>query len=544
MRQNNYLPIQIFAACLVGLLLGKFGFSTTSEKVELSLFNGKPSKLQSIINIIDNRYVDKINIDSLNELIIPSILEHLDPHSTYIPAQKLNEAEKNIIGQFCGVGIEFNIFNDTATVLYTYPNGPAKKAGVLAGDQITKIDTIDVTGPNARSMVVSLLKGDQDSKVNITVKRTTSNTPLKITIVRGNVDVYSVSAAYIIDSTTAYIKIASFGDNVYKEFMNRIKPLQKQGIENLLIDLRNNRGGRVEQVKRITSEILNYGDTIAFTVNRNNKVEETLIDTTTNGICRKMKIICLVNSQSASASEIMSAAIQDNDRGLIVGRRTFGKGLVQTPIQLSDGSQLRLTTLRYYTPSGRSLQKGYSDYTYDMSNRIANGELDSANAYILKDSTIYKTRNGRIVYSKGGVQPDIFVPEHKSDKDKIIKKLDSLSVFNRYAAIKYNNSQIDDSTNNALYINALLNNKKKTVAQLIEYAKSLNIPINPQKDKKDIDEAKEMIMALLISYAYHIIGDPDEYCRYSNYMDSDIEQAIYVIHNDSIYNHYLTQKTE
>jgi carboxyl-terminal processing protease len=544
MRQNNYLPIQIFAACLVGLLLGKFGFSTTSEKVELSLFNGKPSKLQSIINIIDNRYVDKINIDSLNELIIPSILEHLDPHSTYIPAQKLNEAEKNIIGQFCGVGIEFNIFNDTATVLYTYPNGPAKKAGVLAGDQITKIDTIDVTGPNARSMVVSLLKGDQDSKVNITVKRTTSNTPLKITIVRGNVDVYSVSAAYIIDSTTAYIKIASFGDNVYREFMNRIKPLQKQGIENLLIDLRNNRGGRVEQVKRITSEILNYGDTIAFTVNRNNKVEETLIDTTTNGICRKMKIICLVNSQSASASEIMSAAIQDNDRGLIVGRRTFGKGLVQTPIQLSDGSQLRLTTLRYYTPSGRSLQKGYSDYTYDMSNRIANGELDSANAYILKDSTIYKTRNGRIVYSKGGVQPDIFVPEHKSDKDKIIKKLDSLSVFNRYAAIKYNNSQIDDSTNNALYINALLNNKKKTVAQLIEYAKSLNIPINPQKDKKDIDEAKEMIMALLISYAYHIIGDPDEYCRYSNYMDSDIEQAIYVIHNDSIYNHYLTQKTE
>jgi carboxyl-terminal processing protease len=544
MRQNNYLPIQIFAACLVGLLLGKFGFSTTSEKVELSLFNGKPSKLQSIINIIDNRYVDKINIDSLNELIIPSILEHLDPHSTYIPAQKLNEAEKNIIGQFCGVGIEFNIFNDTATVLYTYPNGPAKKAGVLAGDQITKIDTIDVTGPNARSMVVSLLKGDQDSKVNITVKRTTSNTPLKITIVRGNVDVYSVSAAYIIDSTTAYIKIASFGDNVYKEFMNRIIPLQKQGIENLLIDLRNNRGGRVEQVKRITSEILNYGDTIAFTVNRNNKVEETLIDTTTNGICRKMKIICLVNSQSASASEIMSAAIQDNDRGLIVGRRTFGKGLVQTPIQLSDGSQLRLTTLRYYTPSGRSLQKGYSDYTYDMSNRIANGELDSANAYILKDSTVYKTRNGRIVYSKGGVQPDIFVPEHKSDKDKIIKKLDSLSVFNRYAAIKYNNSQIDDSTNNALYINALLNNKKKTVAQLIEYAKSLNIPINPQKDKKDIDEAKEMIMALLISYAYHIIGDPDEYCRYSNYMDSDIEQAIYVIHNDSIYNHYLTQKTE
>lgn len=544
MRRNNYLPIQIFAACLIGLLLGKFGFSTTSEKVELSLFNGKPSKLQSIINIIDNRYVDKIDIDSLNELIIPSILEHLDPHSTYIPAQKLNDAEKNIVGQFCGVGIEFNIFNDTATVLYTYPNGPAKKAGVLAGDQITKIDTTDVTGPNARSLVVSLLKGDLDSRVNIAIKRTTCDSTINITITRGNVDVYSVSAAYTIDSATAYIKISSFGDNVYKEFMKRVLPLQKNGIKNLIIDLRNNRGGRVEQVKRITSEILNQGDTIAFTVNRNNKVEETLIDTTTNGVCRKMKIICLVNSQSASASEIMSAAIQDNDRGLIVGRRTFGKGLVQTPIQLSDGSQLRLTTLRYYTPSGRSLQKGYSDYTYDMSNRIANGELDSANAYVLKDSTVYKTRNGRIVYSKGGVQPDVFVPEHKSDKDKLIKKLDSLSVFNRYAAIKYNNSQIDDSTNNKLYINALLNNKKKTVAQLIQYAQSLNIPINPQKDKKEINEAKEMIMAQLMSYAYHIIGEPDEYCRYANYMDSDIEQAIYVIHSDSIYNHYLTLKTE
>lgn len=543
MKPDKLLPFQLFAACLVGLILGKFCFSTTKDKVELSLFNGKPSKLQSVMNIIENRYVDILDIDSLTELAIPDVLGHLDPHTAYTPAQRRNESEKNITGKFCGVGIEFNAFNDTVQILYTNPGGPAHKAGARPGDRIIAIDTISIVGPQAKQYASRLLKGERLSEVDITVYRQRGDTTLNLHIVRDNIKVRSVPASYVMDSVTAYLKIQSFGDSVHNEFVEHVRQLKEHGIQSLVIDLRNNGGGRVEQVRRIISEILYEGDTIAFTINRKGQIEEMYIDTVKNGLCRQMRIACLVNSNSASASEIMSGAIQDNDRGVIVGRRTFGKGLVQTPIELNDGSVVKLTTYRYYTPSGRSLQKGYDEYENDLQRRRDNGELDSASAYQAKDSMQYLTRNGRVVYSKGGVSPDLFVPEQTKISTRISRQMDSASICYRYAARKYAEAIVEDTVPNGLYVSALLVNDKKTIDELMDMARQQGIEINARRDKKEIELMRGRWLNEVAAFSYHILGNENETARYSNMGDTDIEQAAATINNDTLLNEILNKET-
>ena len=531
MKPRNTLPIQLFAACLVGLLLGKFCFSTTKESVELSLFNGRLSKMQSVINIIDNKYVDPVDIDSLNELIIPNILSRLDPHSTYIPAQKINEAEKKLVGHFFGIGIEYMVFQDTATVICILPGGPARHADIMPGDKIIEIGGNNVTGKNAMNMVSAQLKGENGSPATIGLLRHGADSLLTTSITRGSVPVPSVTASYMVDSATAYIKIESFGDQSYLEFLERTIGLKNQGAQNLVIDLRNNLGGRVEQAKRIASEILHYGDTVVYTIGRDNEIEDLYIDTIRQPICHGMRIACLVDSRTASAAEILAGAIQDNDRGAIVGRRTFGKGLVQTPIQMPDGSQVRLTTYRYYTPSGRSLQKSYKDYDNDIALRYKNGEMDSVSAFRAKDTTRYFTKNRRVVYSKCGVMPDVFVPIDRTSQPPIAAKMDSLTTTIHFAAVRYNAlGNIDKQE----FLAALLSNEKDTYDQLIAFARQNGIAIDARKHKKEIAEEFDYVMSMLKSDAYHIIGDEDMSMFYFNSNDSDLNAAIELFGDQNI----------
>ncbi len=535
--RKNLLPFQLFGACLVGLILGKFCFSTTKDKVELSLFNGMPSKLQSVINIVENKYVDNIDMDSLIELAIPEVLSHLDPHTSYTPAVKRNEAEKNVTGRYCGIGVEYHTFRDSIQVLCTSPDGPARKAGILTGDKIIYVDTIHAVGLREKIKAINAINGKPGSKVRITVERPGSDSLIHIDVERGYVKVMSVTSAYMIDSLNGYMKIESFGDNAYNEFAYQLKKLTDKNAQNIIIDLRGNTGGRVEQARQILSDILPKGDTIAFTIARGNNMDNIYVDTTQYALSQKMKITCLVNSTTASASEIMAGAIQDNDRGLILGRRTYGKGLVQTPIQLTDGSVVRLTTQRFYTPSGRSLQKGYDNYYNELAMRAKNGELDSASAYVIKDTTKYLTRNGRVVYSKGGVQPDIFVAEPR--RSSVLNKLDSAYLYMRYAAITHAKYKDQDSISNLTYIRELQDNKGYTIERLVEFARSKGIYF---RDMKQVAEYSDLMFAKIMSYAYHIIDNDDEYCRLDNYGDPDIARAVQEMGDTGRYNRILNTK--
>lgn len=532
MKNNSNLPYYLFAAFLLGMILGKYCFGTSKDKVEFSLFNGKPSKLQSVINIVDTRYVDIINIDSLTELVIPEVLSHLDPHTSYISAGNRNEVEKNLNGKFCGVGIEYNVFNDTIEILYTSPDGPARKAGLRPGDQLIYVDTIYAVAPYKRNPAIKAISGNLGSTVDLKVKRYGCDSLIPIRLERGYVTVNNVTTAYMVDTATGYIKIESFGNNSYNEFMYQLKKLEQQKARNLIIDLRDNGGGRVDQAKQIVSTLLPPGDTIAYTTNRSNNIEEVMTDTTQMALCQRMKIVCLVNSKTASASEIMTGAIQDNDRGIILGRRTYGKGLVQTPIQLNDGSLIRLTTERYYTPSGRSLQKSYLNHKNELAIRVIRGEMDSAGAYHPADTTRYYTRNGRTVYSKGGIMPDIFVAENHKYKKGIFYSMDSASIYHRYAAMRHSIIPGTDSTANADYIGQLTQNPDATLDDMIEFANSNGLNISKKKDKKFLQENGEKMLAYMLAYAYHIADSDDDYYRLNNYGDTDIETALQTIYED------------
>ena len=543
MKPRNLLPLQLFAACLIGLLLGKFCFSTSKEKVELSLFNGRLSKLQAIINIIDNKYVDHVDIDSLNELVIPDLLSRLDPHTSYVPAKRLNDAEKKILGYFYGIGIEHFAFDDTSTVINVIQGSPASHADIKPGDKILQVDSTDVTGSNARNLASTVLKGEFDTEVTLFLKRHGCDSTLTTVIRRGHVPVPAVISDYMIDETTAYIKLESFSDNSYIQFASSVLQLKKEGAKKLIIDLRDNLGGRLEQARLIASEIIDLGDTITYTIGRENVMEDIYTSTNTNRLCDGMSIACIVDSHTASAAEILSAAIQDNDRGAIIGRRTFGKGLVQTPIQMQDGSQVNLTTYRYYAPSGRSLQKSYKNYNNDLNIRTQNGELDSAAAFHPSDTTKYFTKHGRTVYAKSGVMPDIFVPLDNTPQPYIAYKIDSAYITMRYVAEMYNKLGFYNPREPEPYINALFDNEQQTYDDLIAYAIQHGVNIDTRKQKKEIANAFHSVMDILKADAYYVTGNTNKYIMYINESDTDIKAAVEVLNDDERLHTILNDQT-
>jgi carboxyl-terminal processing protease len=404
-----WLPLLLSLCIVAGMFIG---YRIKGNMPDNGIFFVEKEKpITQVLDLIKRKYVDTENIDSLGDLAIETVLSKLDPHSVYLPAQELKAVNEDLEGQFFGIGIEFNIINDTVNVVNILPKGPSEKAGLLVGDQIIKVGDSTVAGKNISSQQLrKLIEGDAGQPVTIIVFRNGTEKP--VTIIRGPVPLYSLDAAYMIADTVGYIRLNKFSETTYQEFMNSLQSLQKQGMKSLILDLRDNGGGILTQATNIADEFLDGNKLITYTEGAHSPRKEYRCQK--EGAFEKGKLIVLVNEGTASASEILSGALQDWERATIVGRRTFGKGLVQEQYQLSDGSGLRLTVARYYTPLGRSIQKSYKDgieaYDHDLVNRFKDGEMTSADSIKHTNEKRYSTATGKILYGGGGITPDVFVP--------------------------------------------------------------------------------------------------------------------------------------
>jgi len=398
------------AGIAIGILIGGGFRKGGSSTVELS------DKYRELLGLINSEYVDDVDIDSLLEMNIPDLLSYLDPHSAYIPASDFEDVNSELEGSFSGVGISFQIIKDTVVAVDIIAGGPAQKVGLQPGDRILSADTVQLTGAGAtQEKVFSNLRGDKGSHVKLKILRPGMSKSAVYDIVRGDIPVNSVDSYYMLDRKTGYIRVGKFAKNTYQEFLDALVKLRMQGADKMVIDLRGNSGGYMDQAILMANEFLPGGRRIVYTKGRK-KTDDVIADSDGRGSFQNMQLVVVADEFSASASEIFAGAIQDNDRGLVIGRRTFGKGLVQNQFMLPDNSALRLTIARYYTPSGRSIQKEYvrgegGKYEMDILERYNRGEFYSADSIHLDKSRRYRTHNGRIVYGGGGIMPDIFIPE-------------------------------------------------------------------------------------------------------------------------------------
>jgi len=425
--KEKYLPILLFACVAMGIVIGGM---INFPKRTLSKDSARKAKIERLIDFIDDEYVDDVDSDSIVDMTVNSILANLDPHSIYLPPSEQSSEAEIMKGDFVGVGINFYMYNDTVAVVKPLENGPAAKAGIQAGDRILYAGKTKLFGRKLPTdSLFNKLKGEEGSKVELTIFRKSSNKKLKLTVTRDIVPIKSVDTYLMLNKTSGYIKINRFAENTYDEFRIGLEKLKNQGMTTLIIDLRDNGGGYLERAVSIADEFLKDKELVVFTKNRKGTVEKTYA--TEEGIFEKGRLYILIDENSASASEILAGAIQDNDRGTIVGRRSFGKGLVQREMGFDDGSAVRLTISRYFTPSGRSIQKPYTkgdseEYTHDFDDRFESGELFEKDKMKIADSLKFKTKRGRIVYGGGGIVPDIFVPlEVKKGEESLAYILNS-----------------------------------------------------------------------------------------------------------------------
>ena len=412
-KSNRFAPILLALCVIVGILIGTF-YAKHFSGNRLSIINSGSNRLNNLLRIIDDQYVDSVNIDQLVEKAMPQILSDLDPHSVYISAKDVQAATDDLKGSFSGVGIEFTIREDTIHIQNVIADGPAETAGLLAGDKIVAVDGENFTGKKVTNEeAMRRLKGPKNTKVKIGVMRYGQKDVKQFVVTRGDIETRSIAAAYMLDKEVGYIRIKNFGEKTYIEFLTSLAQLSQEGFSNLVIDLRDNVGGLMASAIKIANEFLPAKRMIVYTEGRKMKREEYVSDG--RGSYQKIPLIVLINEGSASASEIFAGAMQDNDRATIIGRRSFGKGLVQQQIEFSDHSMIRLTIARYHTPSGRCIQKPYVDgkdksYEEDLLQRYQHGEFFSQDS-IQHTGPAFHTSIGRTVYGGGGITPDVFIPE-------------------------------------------------------------------------------------------------------------------------------------
>ena len=416
-KRSIFLPLMLAISLVLGILIGII-LPRKTDTSQVAGIRPRSDKLNSIINIIEKNYVDSVNRDELVESAIPGIFKKLDPHSVYIPAKDLVRANESLQGNFEGIGISFNMLTDTILVISTIPGGPSEKLGLQAGDKILYVNDSLVAGKGISDEdVMGMLRGPKGSVVRVRILRKGFNELLTFNIVRDKIPMYSVDVAYMVYDNIGYIRINNFAVTTYDEFMNSLKELKSKGMTKLIVDLRGNAGGIMEDAIQIANQFLKQGQLIVYTKGRSQPRNDARA--TGNGEFETGGLVLLIDEWSASASEILAGAVQDNDRGTIIGRRSFGKGLVQEPIPFPDGSGMRLTIARYYTPTGRSIQKpyteGFEDYYDDLNARYNRGEFKDSDSIHFSESMKFTTPGGKTVYGGGGIMPDKFVPVDTSE---------------------------------------------------------------------------------------------------------------------------------
>ena len=485
---------------LLGLVLGVVLTMTCSKVFSRQKFDGDYNrwrKLNLILQEVQKNYVDTIDMAGMTDAAVVAALAKLDPHSVYLPPVELNEADTELSGNFEGIGITFNVPEDTAIVLNTIPGGPSEKAGLMQGDRIIKVDDRVIAGTKTpQDSMIRLMKGPKGTKVKITVKRQDELIPFDIT--RDKIPVHCIDAAFMIDGDTGYIKLSKFTRTTFKEFKQATSDLLDKGMKELVFDLRGNTGGYLDQAYLLTNEFLRDGDMVVYMEGLHRNREDLYADG--KGRLKDIGLKVLIDEGSASSSEIFAGAVQDNDRGTIVGRRSFGKGLVQEPINFTDGSGIRLTVARFYTPSGRCIQKPYDkDYAYDIYDRYMHGEMTSADSVKVDTTAVYYTIKGRKVYGGGGIVPDVFVPMDTTKATKFHINCTKKATSMRFASVmfdKYRSSltQISDIVSLRGFLEA-----QSLEKQFLDYASRVD-GLVPS------DEEWEQTRDYMMSQIYGLVG--------------------------------------
>lgn len=527
------MPLLMALCIVVGILIGNF-YANHFSGNRLNIINSGSNRLSNLLHIIDDQYVDKVNIDSLVDNAIPLILSELDPHSVYINAQDAQAATDDLKGSFTGIGVEFNIRQDTIHVQNVIKNGPAERAGLLAGDKIVSVDGKPFVGKIVTNQEAQRrLKGPKDTKVKVGVMRYGSKKVKEFVITRGDIPQKSIAATYMLDEKTGYVRIKSFGETTYPELLIALAQLSEQGFQNLVIDLRDNTGGYLTSAIQIANEFLAKNKLIVYTQGRKSPKQEYRSDG--HGSYQKIPLVVLINEGSASSSEIFAGAMQDNDRATIIGRRSFGKGLVQQQIGFPDGSIIRLTIARYYTPSGRCIQKPYTtgddkDYEQDLLTRYQHGEFFSQDS-IKHSGPAYYTGNGRVVYGGGGITPDIFVPEDTLNVTSYYKEA-SMSGLILQFAFTYtddNRPKLNNFTEMMQLANYLV--KQNTVDKFATYADKHGL----KRRNLMIRKSHKLLERYINSRIIYNIMDESAWNQYLNLDDPAINMALKVFHNHAAF---------
>ena len=532
-KTNRYMPLLMALCVVVGILIGNF-YANHFSGNRLNIINSGSNRLSNLLHIIDDQYVDKVNIDSLVNNAIPLILAELDPHSVYISAKDAQAANDDLKGSFTGIGVEFTIRQDTIHVQNVISNGPAERAGVLAGDKIISVDGKPFVGKivtNEEAM--HRLKGPKDTKVKIGVLRYGSKKPKYITITRGEIPQKSITATYMLDDKTGYIRIKNFGETTYPELLIALEQLSQQGFSNLVIDLRDNTGGLLTSAIQIANEFLPKNKLIVYTEGRKSPKQEFASDG--HGSYQKLPLVVLINEVSASASEIFAGAMQDNDRATIIGRRSFGKGLVQQQIGFPDGSIIRLTIARYYTPSRRCIQKPYStgddkNYEQDLITRYQHGEFFSQDS-IKHHGPAYHTGIGRVVYGGGGITPDIFVAEDTLGMTSYYKEASMSGLILQYAFTYTDDNRPKLNTYKEMMEMASYLAKQNLVDKFATYADKHGLKRRNLMIKKSHKLLERYINSRII---YNML-DESAWNEYINLGDPTIEAALKVFRNNAAF---------
>ena len=527
------MPLLMALCVVVGILIGNF-YANHFSGNRLNIINSGSNRLRNLLHIIDDQYVDKVNIDSLVNNAIPLILAELDPHSVYISAKDAQAANDDLKGSFTGIGVEFTIRQDTIHVQNVISNGPAERAGVLAGDKIISVDGKPFVGKivtNEEAM--HRLKGPKDTKVKIGVLRYGSKKPKYITITRGEIPQKSIAATYMLDDKTGYIRIKNFGETTYPELLIALEQLSQHGFSNLVIDLRDNTGGLLTSAIQIANEFLPKNKLIVYTEGRKSPKQEFASDG--HGSYQKLPLVVLINEVSASASEIFAGAMQDNDRATIIGRRSFGKGLVQQQIGFPDGSIIRLTIARYYTPSGRCIQKPYStgddkNYEQDLITRYQHGEFFSQDS-IKHHGPAYHTGIGRVVYGSGGITPDIFVAEDTLGMTSYYKEASMSGLILQYAFTYTDDNRPKLNTYKEMMEMASYLAKQNLVDKFATYADKHGLKRRNLMIKKSHKLLERYINSRII---YNML-DESAWNEYINLGDPTIEAALKVFRNNAAF---------